>query len=134
MTTPRQEAATTYYAPSPRFGARQADTGRRVALALIAILAVVLLFDLTASGALARIAGPDGDRYGWAMHELALREAPRMTAPRVQMVRPGTKLKLIDSAGGEILDPAQPAPSKWYLVKPADGGEVGWVYSGWIRR
>lgn len=108
--------------------------GRRVALALIAILAVVLLFDLTASGALARIAGPESAHYGWAMHELALREAPRMTSPRVQMVRPGARLKLIDSAGGEILDPSGSSPSKWYLVKPADGGEAGWVYSGWIRR
>ncbi|MFN8532304.1 MAG: SH3 domain-containing protein [Dehalococcoidia bacterium] len=103
-------------------------------MACIAILSVLLLFDLTSSGALARIAGPDAANYGWAVHEFALREGPRMTSPRVLSIRPGTRLKLIDSAGGEVLDPAASAPSKWYLVKPADGGEAGWVYAGWIRR
>jgi hypothetical protein len=103
-------------------------------LAFIAILLVVLIFDFTASGALARIAGPDTRQFGWAIQDLALREGPRTQAPRVMNVRPGTRLQLIDSAGGEVLDPKLQSPAKWYLVKPADGGEAGWVYAGWIRR
>jgi hypothetical protein len=50
------------------------------------------------------------------------------------VVRTGTRLRLINSAGGEVLDAAAPEPSKWYLVETADGTAQGWAYSGWIER
>lgn len=110
------------------------DMRRRFALAMIAILAVILLFDLSASGALARIGSSESTQYGWASQDFALREAPRLDAPRVQLVKQGTKFALVDSAGGEILDPRSIAPAKWYLIKPVNGGDAGWAYATWISR
>lgn len=106
---------------------------QRVALVLIAVLTVLMLFDLSTSGAFARIAGPENSATAVAANDFSLREQPKLSSPRVQSVKPGTKLQLVDSAGGEVLDSQSSAPSKWYLVKLPDG-EAGWVYSTWIKR
>ncbi|MCS7003238.1 MAG: SH3 domain-containing protein [Dehalococcoidia bacterium] len=91
------------------------------------------MFDLSATGALARIAGPDPTPTGWAIQDFGLREAPRMDSGRVATIKAASRLRLIDSAGGEILNPKADSPAKWYLVR-AEGGEIGWAYSQWVRR
>ncbi|GIW10605.1 MAG: hypothetical protein K6U89_03330 [Chloroflexi bacterium] len=69
-----------------------------------------------------------------ALRDFRLQSEPRMESQPRSVVRQGTRLLLINSAGGEILDPALPEPSKWYLVRTADGTAEGWAYSGWVQR
>ncbi|MFN8534248.1 MAG: SH3 domain-containing protein [Dehalococcoidia bacterium] len=71
---------------------------------------------------------------GTAKQDFRLRSEPRSDSEQRSVVRAGTRLQLINSAGGEVLDPALPEPSKWYLVQTADGAAQGWAYSGWIDR
>lgn len=71
---------------------------------------------------------------GTAKQDFRLRSEPRNESQAGSVVRSGSVLRLLDSAGGEILDPALPEPSKWYKVQTIDGSAEGWAYSGWIDR
>lgn len=110
------------------------DFRRRAALVALALLAVVLIFDLSTSGVLARVTIPDTSQVGWASQEFVLRESARINSPRVRTVKPGEKLRVVDSNAGEVLDARSDTPAKWYLVTTTDGKEAGWAYSAWIRR
>jgi hypothetical protein len=107
---------------------------QRFALVLIAFLTAAMIFDMSSSGVLARIAAPDSANYATATNDILLREQPKLSSPRILAIKPGQKLQLVDSAGGEVLDGSAAAPSKWYLVKLPDTGDTGWVYSTWIKR
>ncbi|MCS6800554.1 MAG: SH3 domain-containing protein [Chloroflexota bacterium] len=71
---------------------------------------------------------------GIAKQDFRLRSEARSDSEQRSVVRSGTRLRLINSAAGEILDPTLPEPAKWYLVQTADGTAQGWAYSGWIER
>jgi hypothetical protein len=71
---------------------------------------------------------------GIAKQDFRLRSEARSDSEQRSVVRTGTRLQLINSAAGEILDPSLPEPAKWYLVQTADGTAQGWAYSGWIER
>ena len=71
---------------------------------------------------------------GTAKQDFRLRSEARSDSEQRSVVRSGTRLRLINSTAGEILDPSLPEPAKWYLVQTADGSAQGWAYSGWIER
>lgn len=71
---------------------------------------------------------------GTAKQDFRLRSEARSDSEQRSVVRSGTRLQLINSAAGEVLDPSLPEPAKWYLVQTADGSAQGWAYSGWIER
>jgi hypothetical protein len=121
------------YAGYRGYYARPVDFKRRVALGVAAILAALLLFDFNSSGVFAKILSPD-PAMGWSGQEFSLREAPRVSSGRLKAVKPGERFQLVDSAGGEVLDPKSSSPAKWYFVRSLDSGAEGWAYSAWIRR
>lgn len=122
------------YAKYRNIDERSFDLRRQAALLLLALLAVVLIFDLSTSGVLARVAAPDNSQIGWASQEFVLRESAKINSPRVRTVKPGEKLRVVDSNAGEVLDAKASTPAKWYLVTTTDGKDAGWAYSAWIRR
>ncbi|MDO8670419.1 MAG: hypothetical protein Q7O66_03200 [Dehalococcoidia bacterium] len=69
-----------------------------------------------------------------AKHEFWLRDDATSAHPSVIYVMAGSKLELIDSKAGDILDPTLPSPAKWYRLRVTSSGDIGWAYSGWIER
>lgn len=114
--------------------------GLPLALCLLLGFAVAIGFVATNGFGAGFVAGPAptptraAGIAGIAKQDFRLRSEARSDSEQRSVVRTGTRLQLINSAAGEILDPSLPEPAKWYLVQTADGTAQGWAYSGWIER
>lgn len=69
-----------------------------------------------------------------AKQDFWLRDGATVAIPSVIYIMVGSKLELIDSKAGEVLEPSLPSPAKWYKLRVESSGDVGWAYSGWVER
>jgi hypothetical protein len=101
----------------------------RYALAVLAGLVIALGLSLYQGGLLDRLSPPAQVE---AREDFWLVVEPRAAADRVAFVRASSRLDVLGSGVGEMLDPQSPAPDRWQRVRTGSGA-VGWAYAGWLR-
>ncbi|MBI3980234.1 MAG: hypothetical protein HY331_18825 [Chloroflexi bacterium] len=71
---------------------------------------------------------------GETTSEIGLMTEPRRTATRLARIPAGVPVAIIDARDGDAIDPTRPTPSRWYWIRVITTGEVGWAYSGTVKR